>query len=389
MEPRPFTIAIPDDDLTDLRARLRATRWADDFGNDDWVYGMRRDWLEPMIDYWANEFEWRNHEAAMNELPHFKVEIDGVPIHFVHKRGTGPNPTPIILTHGWPWTFWDWHQLIGPLTDPAAHGGDPSRSFDVVVPSLPGFGFSEPLRTTGINPRQTATLWTTLMRDVLGYDRYAAAGGDWGAIVTAEMGHAHPDPLIGIYLTLPILPGIAHRTITEESYAPDEAWMYERAQESLPYINSHSFVHRYDSQTLAYAMVDSPVGTAAWIWERRRTWADNPTGDPVDTFGRDFLCTTASIYWLTKTIGTSFRYYREHFIPGWERLHDGRPAVSAPTAIGISPKEVVMMPRRVAAENTDLRRWHIFDTGGHFAPAENPGPLVEEYRTFFGELRNT
>ena len=387
MKPQPFRIAIPDEDVADLKRRLRTTRWADDFGNEQWAYGVEKGWLQDMVSYWAETYDWRAQEAEINRLPQFKVEVDGVPIHFVHVRGKGPNPTPLILTHGWPWTFWDWKDVIGPLSDPAAHGGNPADSFDVIVPSLPGYGFSAPLRKTGIGARQTATLWTKLMRDVLGYRKYAAAGGDWGAIITSEMGHAHPDPLLGIYLTLPMIPGVNLREIPASAYAPDEQWMPKRAAEALLHITSHSMAHRYDAQTLAYALCDSPVGTAAWIWERRRNWADCPTGDPVDLFGKDFLCTTASIYWLTGTIGTSLRLYREHFIPGWPALHDRKPTIPVPTGFGISTKEVLMLPRSWAEEKTNLKRWSLFDKGGHFGPAENAPKLITEYREFFRAFR--
>ncbi|MBM3679056.1 MAG: epoxide hydrolase, partial [Actinobacteria bacterium] len=359
--------------------------WADDFGNERWAYGVERGWLEETARYWADEYDWRAEEAAINRLPQYRLEIDGVPVHFVHVKGKGPAPMPLVLTHGWPWTFWDWKDVIGPLADPAAHGGDPADAFDVIVPSLPGFGFSTPLRTTGIGARRVAELWVTLM-GALGYDRFAAAGGDWGAIVTAELGHAHADHLTGVYLTLPQIPGINLRDVKEEDFAPDEAWMWQRSVEARPTIMSHSSVHIHDPQTLAYALCDSPVGTAAWLWERRRNWSDCD-GDVAGLFGRDFLCTTASIYWLTKTIGTSLRLYNEHFSRGWPVAHDRKPEIPVPTGFGISPKELLMLPRAWAEERTDLRRWTIFPRGGHFAPSEQPQQVIDEFRAFFRELR--
>jgi len=256
--PEPFTIAIPDEALDDMRRRLRDARWADDYGNEDWSYGVERGWLKQMADYWESEFDWRAQEAAMNRYPQFKVMIDDVPIHFLHLRGKGPNPTPIILTHGWPWTFWDYRDVLEPLTDPAAHGGDPGCSFDVVVPSLPGFGFSEPLRSNGFEAVRIAGIWHRLMRDVLGYERYGAAGGDVGAAVTGELAVAFPEHVTAILLTMPALPGVDPFDVRADMWGEDELWMRDRMLEMLPKL-SHVVVHDHVPQTLAYALNDSPL----------------------------------------------------------------------------------------------------------------------------------
>jgi pimeloyl-ACP methyl ester carboxylesterase len=224
------------------------------------------------------------------------------------------------------------------------------------------------------------------MRDVLAYPKFAAAGGDWGALITAELGHAHPEVLRAVHLTLPITPGMNPLGIPREAFAPDEAWMIERQAEATPTITSHVAVHLHDPQTLAYALADSPVGTAAWIWERRRAWSDC-NGDVVATFGRDFLCTTASLLWLTNSIGTSLRIYAEHFSRPWAPLHDRKPLIPVPTGLAISPKEVVMVPRRWMEERTNLQHYTLFPRGGHFAPAEQPRQLVADYRQFFRALR--
>ena len=338
-----------------------------------------------MAEYWRGDFDWRAQEAAINAFAQFRVEIDGVPIHFVHVRGRGPNPQPLILTHGWPWTFWDFAELIGPLTDPAAYGGDPTTSFDVVVPSLPGAGFSTPLRTPGLDGRRVAGLWVSLMCDVLGYRRFCAAGCDWGAIVTAELGHCHPDRLTGVWLTLPMLPGVNLRALDADAFAADERWMVDRMAQARPLIQSHRTVHQHEPQTIAYALADSPAGTAAWIWSRRRDWSDCD-GDVLSAFSRDFLCTTASIYWLTGTIATSLRLYYEQFMPGPPApLHDGR-LIEVPTAFAVFPKDLLMMPRAMAAELTDLRRWTVMPRGGHFGPSEQPQLVVDELRAFFGQM---
>ena len=386
MEPVPFTVAIPDEQLEDMRRRIRTTRWAPDFGNEAWTYGVERGWLEEMARYWSEEFDWREQEAAINRFPQFRTVIDGVPIHYIHIRGRGPNPRPIVLTHGWPWTFWDWKDVIEPLVDPAAHGGDPATAFDVVVPSLPGYGFSTPLTTTGINARSVAGLWVKLMRDVLGYDRFGAAGGDWGAVVTAELGHSHPEQLSGVWLTLPMLPGVNLRELKPADFAADEQWMVEQAARARPVIQSHRTVHQYEPQTIAYALADSPVGTAAWIWSRRRDWSDND-GDVLSVFDRDFLCTTASIYWLTATISTSLRLYYEQFRKGPPPpLHDRRRVIDVPTGFGVFPRDLLLLPRARAAEMTNLHRWSVLPRGGHFAPSEEPQLVVDELRAFFASL---
>ncbi len=383
MSVEPFTIHIPDDELAELQRRLKATRWADDYGNADWGYGVEKTWLQSMVDYWAHDFDWRAQEATINRFPQFRTMIDGIPIHFIHAKGKGPNPKPIILTHGWPWTFWDWKDVIDRLTDPAAYGGSEDDAFDVVVPSLPGFGFSVPLRTTNIGARETAGLWVKLMQEKLGYGKFAAAGGDWGALVTSDLGHLYPEAVTGIYLTLPLMTGLLGLLADPNiEFAPNEQWMAARNREAQPLISSHVAVHVADPQTLAYAMADSPVGTAAWIWERRRAWSDCK-GDLVALHGRDFLCTTASIYWFNKSIGTSFRFYADHFRRPWEPIHDRKPMIPVPTGVAISPKEVVMVPRALIQERCNLQRYTLFDHGGHFAPAENPEGVASELQAFF------
>lgn len=376
----PFRINVPQADLDDLRHRLRSARWAADFANDDGRYGLPKPWLESMTAYWADGYDWRTHEAEMNSYSQYRVRIDGVPIHFLLQRGTGKNPIPIVLTHGWPWTFWDWKDVIGPLADPAAFGGDPDDSFDVVVPSLPGFGFSSPLDVPGIGVQATARMWDQLMRDVLGYESYVASGGDWGGLVSGEIGLAHPSGVRGVHITLPALPrGIAHWA--PEDFAEDETWMLRRSREAIADITSHVAVHRSDPQTLAYALQDSPIGLAAWLWERRRAWSDPRSYADVDA-ERDFLCTTASIYWFTNTIGTSMRYYLES-VPDREPLAPDAPKmISVPTAFGIAPRDVVMLPRAKAADATDLRQWTVFERGGHFTPHEVPDEWIADVRRF-------
>ena len=385
--PSPFRIDVPQEDLDDLHRRLRSVRWADDFGNADWTYGVERGWLEDMIAYWRGRYDWRAHEAQMNRYAHYRVTIDGIPIHFLHVRGKSAHARPLILSHGWPWTFWDFQALIEPLTNPAAHGGNDADAFDLIIPSLPGFGFSTPLRTTGVDATRIAGLWLKLLRDVLGYSRFGAAGGDWGALVTTQLGHVYGEYLTGVYATLCLVPGVDPTQIPPGAYGDDEEWMRVRDAEAFPTILSHVTVHSRDPQTLAYALVDSPVGTAAWLWERRRAWSDC-NGDVLSVFDRDFLCTLASIYWLTGTIGTSLRIYAEHFKAGWStpKAHDRVPAIAVPTGYGVFPKDVAHIPRSIAAAHTNLQRWTVMPAGGHFGPAEQPALVVDELRNFFRGL---
>jgi pimeloyl-ACP methyl ester carboxylesterase len=382
---QPFDISIADEAVDEMRRRIRSARWPDDWGNDHWHYGVERGWLQELAAYWADGFDWRVQESAMKQLPHYIAEIDGFTIHFVHVRGKGPNPRPLILTHGWPWTFWDWKDTIGPLTDPASYGGDPREAFDVVVPSLPGYGFSVPLPGTGVTVRKVAQLWVELMTGVLGYGSFGAVGGDWGAMVTAELGHAFPDRLQGVHIGMPMMPGLDHLALTDDDFAPDEQWMCKRRGEAGRLIASHFTVHTHEPQTLAYGLSDSPVGLAAWLLSRRRLWSDFD-GDPVDKFGRDFLCTTASIYWLTNSIGSSLRLYMDHFSEPWDLVRPGQKTITVPTAFAIAPKELVMLPRAIAEQRTNLARWEILPKGGHFGPAEQPEQLVASVTSFFAEL---
>ena len=386
MQPELFTIDVPQAVLDDLAERLRRTRWPVDYANDDWRYGTNRAYLEELVDHWLNRYDWRVHEAAMNAFANYKVTLDGVPIHFVHEKGKGPNPIPLILTHGWPWTFWDFNQTIRPLTDPAAFGGDPADAFDVIVPSLPGYGFSSPLTVPGISPAKTVDLWDRLMREVLGYERYGAQGGDWGAIITAQMGHKFADHLIGIHLNMPGLPGGVLGNVKAEDYGPGEEEWFERMNTRMRGAQSHLAVNTNDPQTAAYALNDSPAGLAAWIVERRRNFGDTG-GDVESRFSKDHLITTVMIYWVTESFGTAMRYYWEHAHDPWRAVHDRTPVVEAPTGIAVFPMELLLVPRKVAERETNLVQWSLMPSGGHYAQTEEPELFVEDVRAFFRKVR--
>src|SRR5690348_1247367 len=310
---QPTPIHVSDERLSDLRTRLKRTRWPVGAGNDDWYYGVGRTYLEELVDYWLSAYDWRKAEAAINRYEHYQVNVNGVPVHFMRKAGVGPHPIPLILTHGWPWTFWHWSKVIDALADPGVHGGDPAEAFDVVVPSFPGFGFSGPLtHRPDMNFWKVADLWHTLMTDVLGHERYAAGGCDVGAMVTGQLGHKYADELYGIHIgsgqKLTLFNGdrgwdLSGGRPIPEGLPPEvhaQVVAFERR------FAVHLAAHMLAPSTLAYGLTDSPAGMLAWILERWISWSDN-AGDIETVFTQDDLLTHAMIYWVTASIGTSIR----------------------------------------------------------------------------------
>jgi pimeloyl-ACP methyl ester carboxylesterase len=309
----------------------------------------------------------------------------------VHERGRGPNPHPIILSHGWPWTFWDFHKVVGPLTDPGAYGGDPAESFDVVIPSLPGFGFSTPLRKTGVNAWTTADLWARLMTDVLGYQRFAAGGGDWGVIVTSQLGHKYAQRMTGIYLSQ-VGGGL-------ELFANDRPWdpFAETAaglegSQRVEFIEwerkfaSHVCVHVLDAQTLSYSLHDSPAGLCAWLVQRRRAWSDCG-GEVGRCFSKDELIDNVMLYWVTDSFVSSARYYTEAAAYSWTPSHRRSPVVEAPTGYTLFLPDTIALPRDWIPAYYNVTYARERESGGHFAPAEQPEAVVEDIRATFRTLR--
>ena len=384
----PFHIHITDERLSRLDERLRTTIWADDLAADDddpWRYGVSGPYLRELVAYWREKYDWRAQEAAMNRWPHVRGEIDGVTIHALHERGSGPAPLPLVLTHGWPWTFWDFAKVIEPLAHPERFGGDPADAFDVVAPSLPGSVFSSPGRA-GVGWRETATLWVKLMSE-LGYERFGAQGGDSGAYVTAQLAHEFPDHLVGAHLTFPALIGADLGAMTRDDFEPDEVDAFDR-KDRTPSNMTHFLTHIFEPQTLTWAMQDSPVGLAAWMLQRRRAWSDCH-GDVERRFTKDELITTFALYWLTGTFGGSVRFYADSFGAPWTPSHDRRPTLQAPTGIAVFPRELLHVPRQLAEREAHLVHWTRMDRGGHFAAAEEPELVVEDLRAFFRPLRAT
>lgn len=381
------SIDISEVQLEDLQRRLEQVRWPLDFANDDWRYGTSAAYLRELVDYWRRDYDWRLHERRMNRHEHFRVSIDGVPVHYLREKGRGPRPIPLVLTHGWPWTFWDFNKVIGPLSDPAAHGGNPEDAFDVIVPSLPGFGFSTPLTTPGISYIRTADLWHRLMTEVLGYPRFGAHGSDFGLVVTEQLGHRYPESLIGIHVQgaspLDFFTGGA---ASPSDYGPEDAERIARNQRFAQSELGYMALQTTKPQTVSYALNDSPVGLCSWLLEKRRSWSDCD-GDVERRFSKDELLTTVMLYWLTESYGSSARFYYESAHHPWTPSHDRTPVVEVPTGVVLFRNDIIGMPRRWAERYFNLQRWTTVPYGGHFGAAEEPQIFVHELREFFRPLR--
>ena len=383
MEVRPFTIQVPDEVLEDLRQRLGKTRFPDEIPGSGWDYGSNLDYLKELVQYWRTDFDWRAQEEKLNRFHHYKTPVDGLDIHFIHERGVGPNPMPLVMTHGWPSCFFEMTKIIPLLTDPGRHGGDPADAFDMVVPSLPGFGFSDHAKTRGMDVRRVAGMWNQLMTENLGYPRFAAQGGDIGAGVTSRLGYAHADHLYGIHLTsitrpTPYLgPGSRPITDAEQALIDQRArWQQEEG--------GYAHIQGTKPQTLAYGLNDSPAGLAAWIVEKYRTWSDC-NGDVESRYTKDELLTIVTIYWVTQTISSSTRMYLENQRQLWVMGKDEN--VPAPAGMAMFPQEIARPPREWGERSNHVVRWEEMPTGGHFAALEEPELLAQEVRAFFRQFR--
>jgi pimeloyl-ACP methyl ester carboxylesterase len=379
---RPFTVHVGDDALADLRRRLAATRWPEPIPGTGWEYGIDVDWLRDLCGYWADGFDWRAQEALLNTWPQVVVDVAGLAVHCLHVRGRGADPLPLVVTHGWPSTTFEFSKVVGPLTDPAAHGGDPADAFHLVVPSLPGYGFSAAPRERGMSASRVSDLWVELM-GALGYERFASHGGDWGSAVTTALGARHPERMVGLHLTM-LAPPIDVAALTPEQRTwwddlqryRDAEWGYVHLQRTKP-------------QTPAVGLTDSPAGLAAWILEKWWRWSDcvddvSGARDLLRSFTRDELLTNVAIYWFTATIGSSLRMYRETFEPGSTITQPAR--IDVPTGVSLF-REPNAPPRELVEPWYDLRRYTVADRGGHFPALENPDAIVHELREFLRPLR--
>ncbi|MEV6054572.1 epoxide hydrolase family protein [Streptomyces sp. NPDC052107] len=387
----PFRLSVPQSDLDDLYDRLARTRWPAELPGAGWEYGVPAGYLRELVRYWRHEYDWRAAEAELNRWPQFTTTIDGAQVHFAHIRSPEPTATPLVITHGWPGSIVEFLDVVGPLTDPVAHGGDAADAFHVVVPSIPGFGLSGPTTERGWEARRVADAWAELMRR-LGYERFGLQGGDWGAGISRELGRVHPERVIGVHLNL--LPGAQAATApTEEELAalgPEErertlrswrrwdAWIRDGA--------GYAGLQSTRPHTLGYALTDSPVGQLAWIVEKFREWTDCEEL-PEEAVDRDRLLTNVMLYWLTGTAGSSARIYYERAHTTGDRAWQPAEPSTAPTALAVFPADPQMPLRHKAERTENLVRWTEFDRGGHFAALEEPDLLLDDVRVFFRQLR--
>jgi microsomal epoxide hydrolase len=379
---RPFTIAVPDSVLVDLDARLSRTRLPDAGPGAPWEYGTDRAYLERLLAYWRDGFDWRAQERSLNELDHFLTTIEGVDVHFVHERSPNPDAIPLLLTHGWPGSFVEFMGLVGPLTDPAAYGGDPADAFHVVIPSLPGFGFSGKPTVPGFSPEKMADVLAALM-ERLGYERYGAQGGDWGAIIGRSLAGNHPDHVIGLHSNF--MSGGPPPGVSDPNEGVPEAELALRSERTEAFAEGSAYqaIQGTKPQTLGYGLNDSPAGLAAWIVEKFHGWSDND-GNVESAFTRDQILTNITLYWVTESIASSTRiYYESRHTPS------ARPVryVEVPTGVAVFPKEIYFTPRRWAEARYNVVRWTMMPRGGHFAALEEPELLLEDVRAFFRDLR--
>jgi microsomal epoxide hydrolase len=378
---RPFTLQVPDEVLRDLRERLGRVRWPDEVPGSGWSYGTDLSYLKELVAYWRDGYDWRRHEAELNRFRQFMAPLAGIDVHFIHEPGVGPAPLPLLLSHGWPGSIVEFQRLIPMLTDPGHHGGDPADAFTVVAPSLPGYTLSFRPNQPRFGVVEIADVFAALMTDVLGYPRFAAHGGDWGAFATSCLGVAHPERLVGIHVNLL---GIQRSVQPTASATPEEKAYFAQLEQWLREETGYLWIQGTKPQTLAYGLTDSPVGLAAWIIEKFRTWSDCG-GDVERRFTRDVLLTNIMLYWVTGAIGSSFwPYYARHHNP-WP-ITERRP-VTVPTAYAAFPCEIIRPPRSLAERVYNIRRWTSMPSGGHFAALEEPELLAADLRAFFRDLR--
>ena len=375
---RPFTVAIPDSELEDLKLRLARTRWPDPETVPDWSQGVRLDHARSLVAYWEREYDWRRFESELNRFPQFLTEIDGLDIHVIHVRSANPHAMPLILTHGWPGSIVEFLKLIGPLTDPVAFGGDVADSFDVVVPSLPGFGFSQKPTETGWDVTRIATAWTELMKR-LGYTRWVAQGGDWGSVVTTALGVMQPEGLLGIHLNSPYaFPATLPDTLTrEEQYAVDTLALYTGE------LGGANHLQGTKPETIGIALADSPAGQAAWIYDKFQSKTDNH-GLAEDSLTADEILDAISLSWFTNSAASSARIY-------WENRGASMagPRLTLPVAVTVFPRDIPLLPRSwIEDAYPHLVHYGEAAKGGHFAAFEQPEIMVSEIRAGLRSLRS-
>jgi pimeloyl-ACP methyl ester carboxylesterase len=373
---RPFRIDVSDAELEDLRERLARTRWPDELPGVGWSYGVSRDFVNEMTELWRTSFDWRKQEAVLNEFPQFTTTIDGTNVHFLHVRSREPNAMPLILTHGWPGSVAEFLDVIGPLTDPVSHGGSAADAFDVVIPSIPGYGFSGPTNDTGWDSARVAKAWDALMKR-LGYERYGAHGGDAGALITRELGILKPEGLVGVHLLqiFAFPSGDPEEMARMDDYEKEGMKNLENFEASSGYLK----IQQTRPQTLAYGLTDSPAGQLAWNTELFAGFGGENAGN-VD---RDRFLTHVSIFWFTATAGSSAREYYEDAKSGagYREVPN-----ETPTGVSVFPHDFRSV-RAFAERSNNIVHWSQFDRGGHFAASDAPDLLIGDLRTFFRRFR--
>jgi microsomal epoxide hydrolase len=380
--PTPFRLHVGDDVLADLKSRLARVRWPDDVPDNHWKYGTDLPYLKSLVEYWRDRYDWRKHEAEFNRFNQYKIRLAGIDVHYIREEGKGPKPMPLLISHGWPGSVHEFHKLIPMLTDPARFGGDGADAFTVVAPSLPGYTFSFAPNQQRFSVEQIADVFAELMIGVLGYQRFAAQGGDWGAFVTSRLGYAYPQNLAGIHLNLL---GLRRDTPLPEKPTEEEKLYFEQRAHWVKEETGYTWIQGTKPQTLAYALTDSPVGLAAWIVEKFHTWSDHK-GDLDGYIGRDAMLTNIMLYWVTGAIGSSFWPYYARMHGPW-LIPDGA-RIQVPMGYAEFPKEILRPPRSLAERMyADIRRWTRMPKGGHFAALEQPELLAQEIREFFRPLR--
>jgi len=380
---RPMKLHVDEAVLDDLKARLAATRWPDAIPGANWEYGADLAFVKDLCAYWLEEFDWRTQEKALNQWHHFETEIDGQRVHFIDAPSPEADALPLILTHGWPGSVYEFYKMIDPLRDPAAHGGDPADAFHVICPSIPGYGFSGPTHSKGWDVERVTRAWMVLA-ERLGFSRYGAQGGDWGALITTMLGILDPDHVAGIHVNMVVSrppKGVADPKagLSEKELADIASTRRFREMET-----GYQAIQGTKPQTLSYGLSDSPAGLAAWIGEKFRTWSDCG-GDPLSSFTRDELLTNITIYWVTETINASTRLYYESLRSGSWTAPDGR--VEVPTGCAVFPHELFRPPRSWAERSYNIAQWTEMPSGGHFAALEEPDLMVEDIRSLFRNLR--
>jgi pimeloyl-ACP methyl ester carboxylesterase len=384
----PFTVKVPEEALDDLRQRLARTRWPEPATVADWSQGVPVDWLRELCEYWAYTYDWRRLEARLNRLPQFTTELDGVRVHVIHVRSPHPHALPLILTHGWPGSVVEFLDVLDPLADPVAHGGDAADAFHVVCPSLPGFGFSGKPTEPGWGPDRIARAWSVLMNR-LGYERFGAQGGDWGSAVTTALALRQPERLVGIHLNYAPEPVRSRSEAENVDLTDDERQSVADLDHHLEWGTGYALQQATRPQTLAYGLTDSPVGQCAWIAEKYWAWTDH-NGDPRRALSPDQMLDNVSVYWHTATAASAARIYWEDGFarPSNRRSrHRTEPPV-VPVGVSVFPREIVRPSRRWCERYyQDLRFFERLERGGHFAAFEQPDLFVDQVRRAFRSMR--